>query len=213
MIIVRAPSRSDVRIDAVGVLVAAAVIAAVALPLTIVVLAQMPDAPVEPGRAAWVLVLCALLHGTSALVRWLPTAAFVGGSVVMLALALTHVPEVSSAAMMPSGLAYLPLVWRMAADDDRVRSLGALAVGIAGGTIITVVGAVRDGVDEPLMLLVEFGALAAGIVAAWALGALSRARRAAEAKRIEERTRHAVAEERRRIGRDLHAALFECIRL
>ncbi|WP_156761882.1 sensor histidine kinase [Microbacterium karelineae] len=204
MVTLRAVVRPDPRVGGDGLLVAAAVIAAVALPLTLVVLVQTPDDEVPAGLAAWVIALGVLLHGADVLARWRPLAAFVAGSVIMLALALTHIPDGSSAAMMPSSLGYLPLVWRMAADDDRIRSRGALAVGIVGGVIITALDAARGGSSDPLLLLVEAGALAAGIIAAWALGALARARRIAEAERVEERTRRAVAEERRRIGRDLH---------
>ncbi|WP_105566172.1 sensor histidine kinase [Microbacterium halophytorum] len=197
-------ARSETRLDGIGMLVAAALIAAVALPLTLVVLDQTPDRGISPALSAWVISLCALLHAANVLARWLPTGAFVAGSLLMLALAITHIPGLSSAAMMPSGLAYLPLVWRMAADDDRLRSRGALAVGIAGAVVITALDATRGGVRDPLLLLAESGMLVAGILAAWALGALSRTRRSAEAERLEERTRRAVADERARISRDLH---------
>ncbi|SJM70425.1 sensor histidine kinase [Gulosibacter sp. 10] len=194
----------EARIGGNGALVAAAVVLVLAMPLTLVTLVEGTAQPLDRAAFAWIVTLCALLHATAFLNRWAPLTAFVVGSALMLVLALTPIPELSSAAMMPSSLAYLPLVWRMAADDSRTRSTAALAVGFAGAALITAVDAVQGGAREPLLLIVEAGALAAGILAAWALGSLSKQRRLAEAERVEERARRAVAEERERIGRDLH---------
>lgn len=195
---------TNARIGGNGALVSAAVVATLTLPITLVTLLQAPIPQLEPVTIRWILGLSAALQATGFLCRWAPVTAFAAGSALMLALALIPIPGVSSAAMMPSSLAYLLLVWRMASDSKRWRSSGALAVGIVGAALITTVDATRDDGREPLTILVEAGALAAGIVAAWALGALSRQRRLAEAQRIEERTRRALAEERARIGHDLH---------
>ncbi|MGO1849439.1 sensor histidine kinase [Microbacterium sp.] len=197
-------AKPDARIDGNGVLVSAAVMTVIALPLTVVTLLQAPGIPVDGGLVAWLSVLSVLLHAAGFLSRWTPVVAFVAGSALMLVFAFTTIPGYSSAAMLPSCVAYLLLVWKMASDGGTRRSFGALAVGVTGAGLITTVDALRQDGPEPLMLLVEGGALVAGIVAAWALGALSRLRRLAAAERAEERIRLALAEERNRIGRDLH---------
>jgi signal transduction histidine kinase len=194
----------DARDPGRGVLVVAAVVAVLALPMTAVTLHYGAPHPAESGLAAWVIGLSALLHAIAFLCRRAPVIAFLAGSAVMLTLAVTMIPGLSSAAMMPSSVAYLLLVWQLAAGGEPLRSFGALAVGITGAGLIVTAEALWGEVREPLLLLVETGALVAGVVAAWALGALSRQRRLAEEQRARERTRRALTEERTRIGRDLH---------
>lgn len=174
------------------------------LPLTIVTLLQVPSEPLGSGQMLWIVSLCLVLHVTGFLcARW-PTAAFIAGSAVMLALAFIFVPGLGSAAMLPSSVVYLLLVWRLASGDDRGRSNGALAVGLIGAGIIAAADAAQTGLRDPMSLLFATGSMIAGIIASWALGTLARQRRAAEARRVQESMRLAVAEERARISRDLH---------
>lgn len=187
-----------------GVLVAAAVIAALALPLTLVMLYQAPAEPLESNLFAMVVVLAVLLHGTGFASRWLPRTAFAVGSALMLLFALVEVPDVGSAAMLPTSVTYLLLVWNLAVGESKSASIGALAVGFIGAGVITVIDIVRGTIEEPLLWIVQAGTLVVGILAAWALGALTRQRRISAEQRLEEQTRRALAEERTRIGRDLH---------
>lgn len=197
------PSSRALWPDSRGTIVATLICAVLTLPLTVVTLTY--GAP-ESNLAlnAWIIALFVVLHGAALLCGRMPVTAFAIGSGVLLVLALIHIPGLSSAAMMPASAAYLVLVWRMASEGDAKRSLAALLVGLGGAGFITAIDAVRAEYEDPALLLIEAGALAAGIVAAWALGALSHQRALATAQRVEEHTRRALAQERTRIGRDLH---------
>lgn len=198
------PPGRPVRRVVSGTVVTAAIMVTLALPLTIVGLLQAPSEPLSGGEFGWTVGLCLMLHVTCFLCSRWPAGAFVAGSALMLALAFTVVPGLGSAAMLPSSVAYLLLLWRLASGDDRRRSNGALAVGLAGAGIVVGTEAMRSGVQDPMSLLFETGSMVAAIIAAWALGALARQYRLAETRRVQESTRLAVAEERTRISRDLH---------
>ena len=175
-----------------------------ALPLTLVALVQAPPAPVSPGLTVWLGSLCLLLHATGFLCAWRPITAFVVGSILMLVLAFTIVPSIGSAALLPSSVVYLLLLWRLASHENRRRSIGALATGLIGGGLITTVSALHVSREEPWSVLFEAGGLTAAVLAAWALGTLVRQNRLAENRRAQESMQQAVNEERARISRDLH---------
>lgn len=176
-----------------------AVLAAILLPATIAALAQ------PPGLSGWLLVLAvalfALLHVLSFVAIRHPLPAFVAASAIMLALALIPVGGVNSAAMYPSGIAYLLALGQVALQCDRRYSTAALAVGIVGSVIVVLT---TPGLDNPLWQLGGFLGLSAAILAAWAFGILQRLRRERADEELRARTERAVSEERDRINRDLH---------
>lgn len=187
-----------------GEVVAAAIMTVLALPLSVVGLVQAPSASVASSQAAWLVSVCFVLHAVGLLCAWHPRIAFAAGSVMMLILAFTVVPGIGSAAMLPSSIVYLLLVWKLASGDDRRLSTIALSVGLVGAGCISVVSAVQTGRRDPMWLLFEGSTLVAGVIVAWALGVLTRRYRRAEDSRAQESVRRAVAEERAVISRDLH---------
>lgn len=199
MSLTRRPPRA-----APGEIVAAAIMTILALPLSVVGLLQAPSVSVPAGQAAWLVGVCVALHATGFFCAWRPMVAFVAGSGLMLILTLTVVPGIGAAAMLPSSIVYLLLVWKLASGEARRLSIIALTVGLVGAGVIAVVSAGQTGEQDPMWLLFEGFTLVAGVVAAWALGALTRRYRRAEASRMEESMRRAVAEERTMISRDLH---------
>lgn len=187
-----------------GEVVAAAIMMVLALPLTVVGLLQAAPEPLSYGQFTWIISLLVLLHVTGFFCTRRPITAFVGGSVLMLLLAFTIVPGIGSAALLPSSVAYLLLLWRLASSQNRRHSLGALITGLLGVGLITAASAVQTAFSDRMTLLFETVSLVAAVLAAWALGALARQSRLAEYRRAQESMQHAVSEERARISRDLH---------
>ena len=183
----------------------ALVVAATMVPLSVVALLH-PAAGLTPEPAVLVAVLVALavLHAASIAAPRLPRTAFAVGAAAMLALALLPLAGGVAAAMLPSSLAFLLLLVRIADQPDARIRWGGLAVGIAGAGLITAVHVLRAGRDDPLVSLGEMLGLAAMVVSAWLVGRLGLARREREAADAAERLRQAIAAERTRIGRDLH---------
>ncbi|MFB7249768.1 sensor histidine kinase [Microbacterium sp. NPDC056234] len=176
-----------------------AVLAAILLPATVAALAQPPGLTGLLLAAA--IALFALLHVLSFVAIRHPLVAFVVASALMLALALIPVGGVNSAAMYPSGIAYLLVLGQVALQCDRRYSTAALAVGIVGAIVVVLT---TPGLDNPLWQLGGFIGLSAAIAASWALGVLQRLRRERADEELRTRTQRAVAEERERINRDLH---------
>lgn len=193
--------------------------AAALLPFTVV---EVLD---ESGpAAAWAIVvlsLYGLLHLTVAVRRRWPRAAIVVASALMLALVVASLPGMPGLAVLQaSSLVYLALVYAAAASDDHLAGLAALVFGVVGAGIVTwtvlLSGRASDVAmtASPWAALTLFGSLGGGIGAAWALGRYRREairKRAAQEVAIAQAAelRHqgelrAVAEERRRIGRELH---------
>lgn len=187
-----------------GEIVTAAIMMVLALPLTVVGLLQAAPEPLSPGQFTWLISLLVLLHVTGFFCSGRPIAAFVGGSALMLLLAFTIVPGIGSAALLPSSVAYLLLLWRLASSPNRRHSFGALTTGLIGVGVITAVSAVQASLSDRMTLVFEAVSLVAAVLAAWALGALARQSRLAEYRRAQESMQHAVSEERARISRDLH---------
>ncbi|WP_293699668.1 histidine kinase [uncultured Agrococcus sp.] len=187
-----------------GVMVASALIAVIAFPLTLVTLHQASPTPLTSGTSILVITTAGLLHCTGFLANRWPRASFAIGSALMLPLAFVYVQGVGSAAMLPSSIAYLVLTWVLANGEDKLASRVALVVGFVGAGIITLVEIARGTVSDPLMWLVQAGTLVVGVVAAWALGSLAKQRRLSADQIRQEQTRVALAQERSRIGRDLH---------
>ncbi|MFE6965920.1 sensor histidine kinase [Agromyces sp. NPDC057679] len=208
----RGPSRAD--------LAWAAVAAAALLPITVAEVLRVAG----PAGAVWagsVLALFALLHLFVALRRQWPRAAIAVASALMLVLAALSLPGMPGLAVLQaSSLVYLAFVYAAAASDDRVAGVAGLALGLAGAGIITGIVFLSDRPDDEAMgastgaVLALAGSLAGGIGAAWALGRYRREtlrKRAAQelalAQAAELRLQgelRAVAEERRRIARELH---------
>lgn len=209
----RAPARADWVWAAVG--------AAALLPITV---AEVLREAGLTGAAAWagVVIACfALLHLLVALRRRWPRAAIGVASALMLGLAALSLPGMPGLAVLQaSSLVYLVFVYSAAASDDRLAGIAGLALGLVGAGIITAVllGSDRSSdeamVDTPGAVLALAGSLAAGVGVAWALGRYRREtlrKRAAQelalAQAAELRLQgelRAVAEERRRIARELH---------
>lgn len=193
----------------------AAALAAALLPVTVIeLLAALSPSP----DAAWLAIivgLFAVLHLLVVVRRRWPRGALLAASAIMLALTLASVPgQPFMASLFPSAAVYLVFVFSAAASDDRIAVAAALAIGALGAALMTVVAVMRGHDTEPAVLLAFAGFLVAAIGAAWALGRYRHesarrraaqnlgARQAAELRVQAERA--AVAEERRRIGRELH---------
>ena len=198
-------------------LVAALAAAAALLPLTIVeVLGATPS---DPRWTTVVIGLFVLLHAAAALRRRSPIGGLLVASVIMLALTAASLPgSPTVAVLLPSSVVYLVFVFTAAESGTRLADVAAIALGLAGAAMMTAVAIAHDTVDaiasEPGAIITLAGFLVASIGAAWALGRsrleLRRARAARELAREQgaelrvQREREAAAEERRRLGRDLH---------
>ncbi|WP_136424119.1 sensor histidine kinase [Glaciibacter flavus] len=167
-----------------------------------------------PWWSAVVVVAFLVLHGSVAARRTYARTAFVVASVVMLALATASLPGLPSfAVLLPSSAVYLVILYTASAGGDRVLDLAAVVVGLVGACLIAVIGLLR-GVADPQPLVVLTGFVLASVGAAWVLGRYQResrrtaaARRLAQAQALElemQRERERIAQERRRIGRDVH---------
>ena len=193
----------------------AAACAAALLPVTVVELVQ--EAGTEPDIAwlAGTIALFVVLHVTVAMRRRSPRLALLAASTVMLLLTAASLPGTSSiAVLLPSSAAYLVFVFTAAASDDRWADVAAIVLGLVGAALITVVAIAHGPIPEPGVLIALAGFLVASIAAAWALGRYrreSRRKRAAQelgrrqaAELSLQGERAAVADERRRMGRELH---------
>ena len=178
--------------------ISTAVLAVVLLPATIAALGQPPG--LAGVMLALAVALFALLHALSFLALGLPLIAFVSASAVMLGLALIPVGE-NSAAMYPSGIAYLLVLGQVALRCRSRYSIVALVVGVAGAVVVVLA---TPGLDNPLWQVGGFLGLAAAVSAAWAFGILQRVRRERADADVRMRMQRAVSEERDRINRDLH---------
>ncbi len=200
----------------------AAACAAALLPVSIVELVRAASTPLDSAWAAGTVALFVVLHLLVAVRRRSPRGALVAASAVMLALTVASLPGTPTiAVLLPSSLAYLVFVFTAAASDDRWADAAALVFGLAGAALMTAVS-IAHGVGsglglpdaEPGALIALAGFLVASIGAAWALGRYrreSRRKRAAQELGREQAAelrlqgeREAVADERRRIGRELH---------
>ncbi|MDQ0576222.1 sensor histidine kinase [Agromyces albus] len=193
----------------------AAAAAAAALPVTLV---EIFGAARVPHDAAWLavtLTLLAVLHVGVVFRRRAPRVALAAASAVMLVLTIMSLPGAPTiVVLLPSSLAYLMFVFTAAMSDDRVADVAALVVGVIGAGLITSVAVAWEPAAEVGLLIALGGFLVASIGAAWALGRYLRESRrklaaqalgrqqAAELQLQAERV--AVADERRRIGRELH---------
>ncbi|KRC60674.1 hypothetical protein ASE14_06725 [Agromyces sp. Root81] len=217
-----APSRSDAtarssRNPSSADLVAALAAAAALLPLTIVEV--LGATPPNASWAAVVIGLFVLLHTAMILRRRSPIGGLVIASAIMLALTAASLPgSPTVAVLLPSSLVYLVFVFTAAASGERFADAAAIALGLAGAAMMTAVAIANDAAEaigsEPGAIVTLAGFLVASIGAAWALGRsrleLRRTRAARELAREQaaalrmQREREASAEERRRLGRDLH---------
>ena len=160
-----------------------------------------------------------LLHAAVALRRRSPIGGLLVASVIMLALTAASLPgSPTIAVLLPSSLVYLSSSSRRRRAATRLADAAAIALGLAGAALMTAVAIAHDAADaivsEPGAIITLAGFLVASIGAAWALGRsrleLRRARASRELAREQaaelrlQREREAAAEERRRLGRDLH---------
>ncbi|MDF2573284.1 MAG: Two component integral rane signal transduction histidine kinase [Agromyces sp.] len=193
----------------------AAAFAAALLPVTVIeLLAALPS----PPDVAWITVVVGLfvvLHLLVAVRRRWPRGTLLVASAIMLVLTALSLPGLPfMASLFPSAAVYLVFVFSAAASDDRIAVAAALTVGLLGAVLMTVVAVMRGHDTEAGVLVAFAGFLIAAIGAAWALGRYrqeSRRRRAAQDMGLQQAAelrlqaeRAAVAEERRRIGRELH---------
>jgi signal transduction histidine kinase len=185
-------------------LVAATLLCALALPLTIALLVQVVAPEHGTTIALCIGVLATVLHVTGFLCVRFPRTAFVIGALVMLVLAATGVSGMFSAALVPSAAVFVLLEWQIASSQDKATAAAALVVGVAGAGIIAAVDAVTTAAPQPLGIAFEGVALAAVVAAAWLFGRDARRRRVAAAVRAQRQVDDALAAERARIGRDLH---------
>lgn len=193
----------------------AAACAAALLPVTVVELVREAGPAPDAVWLAGTIVLFVVLHVMVVVRRRSPRLALFGASAVMLLLTAASLPGTSSiAVLLPSSAAYLVFVFTAAASDDRWADVSAIVLGLLGAALMTVVAVAHGPVPEPWALIALAGFLVASIAAAWALG---RYRRESRRKRAAQEFAHrqsdelrlqgeraAVADERRRIGRELH---------
>lgn len=193
----------------------AAACAAALLPVTVVELVREAGATPDGVWLAVTVALFVLLHLAVALRRRAPRAVLLAASAVMLGLTVASMPGTTSiAVLLPSSAAYLVVVFTAAASDDRWADVAALVLGLLGAALITAVAVAHGPVPELGLLIALAGFLVASIGAAWALGRYrreSRRKRTAQELALRQATelrfqgeRAAVADERRRIGRELH---------
>jgi len=173
------------------------------LPASLIAVVQAQTVP-DPGAAATVTGLLALVHAASLVCMRFPASAFAAASLAMLALALLPGGEGvagAPAALFPSSFAYLLCVGEVTALRTLRLGLKALGIGVLGAAVIawTPVSTMPDDIRLGL-----FGGLAAMIAAAWAIGLLQRQRRQHAEERERTRVREAIVAERMRINRDLH---------
>ncbi|MCP2635518.1 histidine kinase [Microbacterium sp. HD4P20] len=185
-------------------LVAAALLCALALPLSIALLVQVVAPEHGASIALRIGILAGVLHIAGFVCVRFPRTGFAIGALAMLALAATSVPGLSSAALVPSAAVFVLLEWQIASTQEKATAIGAIGVGIAGAGIIAAVDAVANPSPEPLGIGFEGVALAAVVTAGWLLGREARRRRSAAAAWAEQRVEDALAAERARISHDLH---------
>ena len=206
-------SRNPSLADLVGALAAAAAL----LPLTVAELLRAASS--DPAWIAVVIGLFVLLHAAVAVRRRSPVGGLLIASGIMLALTAASLPgSPTVAVLLPSSLVYLVFVFTAAASGGRLADVAVITLGLGGGAMMTAVAIGHASVEailaEPAAIITLVGFLVASIGAAWALGRsrleLRRARAAREIAREQaaelhlQREREAAAEERRRLGRDLH---------
>ena len=193
----------------------AAACAAALLPLTVVELVLAANGSSDAAWLAGTIGLFVVLHVIVPVRRRWPRYALLGASVVMLLLTVASLPGTPAiAVLLPSSAAYLVFVFTAAASDDRWADVSAIVLGLLGAALMTVVAVAHGPVPEPGALIALAGFLVASIGAAWALGRYrreSRRKQAAQELGIRQAAelrvqgeRAAVADERRRIGRELH---------
>lgn len=188
----RAIGRTDV--------ILATVFAVVLLPTSLLALTQT-DEPAPTPLLILLFGLFALVHAASLVAIRMPIAAFVGASLVMLALAV--IPDAAGipAAIYPSSFAYLLCVGQVSAQCERRIGVAALCVGVLGAAIIAVTPV--SAFAFQLRLGIFFG-LAALVTVGWAIGMLQQFRRQHADDSARARVQQAIVEERMRINRDLH---------
>ncbi|MDQ0893093.1 sensor histidine kinase [Agromyces ramosus] len=193
----------------------AAACAAALLPVTVVELVREAGEAPDAVWLAGTIVLFVVLHLTVVVRRRSPRLALFGASAVMLLLTVASLPGTSSiAVLLPSSAAYLVFVFTAAASDDPWADVPSIVLGLLGAALITAVAIAHGPVPEARALISLGGFLVASIAAAWALGRYRReSRRKRAAQELGRRQsaelrlqgeRAAVADERRRIGRELH---------
>ncbi|MHC6177984.1 sensor histidine kinase [Glutamicibacter sp. X7] len=185
-------------------LVAAMLICAIGLPLSIAALLQLAEPAGWDGVVPWIGALAVALHLAGFLCVWFPRAGFGLGALLMLALALAGDLGSSSAALLPSAVTFLLLQWQLATTQPRPTALTGLGVGLLGALLITAVDAISYEQRDLMLLAFEATALAAVVGAAWFWGRSARRRRAAVLSAQQAQIRQAIAAERTRISRDLH---------
>jgi signal transduction histidine kinase len=209
-----APARES-RPPSVADWVWAAACAAALLPVTIVELVREAGPTPDVVWLAGTITLFVVLHLAVVVRRRSPRFALFGASGVMLLLTVASLPGTSSiAVLLPSSTAYLVFVFTASASDDRWADVSAIVLGMLGAALMTAVAIAHGPVPEPWALIALGGFLVASIAAAWALGRYrreSRRKRAAQelgrrqaAELTLQAERAAVADERRRVGRELH---------
>jgi signal transduction histidine kinase len=184
--------------------IAATLLCALALPLTIALLVQVVAPEHGTALALRIGILAGILHTAGFLCVRYPRIAFVLGALAMLTLAVTGVAGMSTAALVPSAAVFVLLEWQVASTQEKSTAAGALVVGVAGAGIIATGDAVTNAAPQPLAIAFEGVALAAVVAAGWLLGRDARRRRAAAAAWARRQVDDALAAERARIGRDLH---------
>lgn len=178
----------------------AAAFVVILLPSTLLALVQgehRVSIPVLVAAAA----LFAVLHALSFIAMRFALVSFAAANAVMLALAVLPGADGVPAAVYPSSVAYLLCLAQVAIQRGRLFGVGALAVGVAGAAVITLMPTVEL---EPHTRWGLFVGLVALVTVAWAVGLLLRLRRQQAEERERARVHEAITAERMRINRDLH---------
>jgi signal transduction histidine kinase len=187
-------------------------LAVVLLPITVIALLG------GEGIDGWgilAIALFAALHATVAIRRRYLRWALALGALLMLGITAASLPDASTfAALLPSSAAFLVLVYTAAAEEDPLAAVAAPLIGVLGAGMIVGVAMLRLEANDVISFAATSGFLIASIGAAWALGRYRReslrkraAQDVARAQAVElqlQQERQRAAEERRRIGRDLH---------
>ena len=185
-------------------LVAATLLCALALPLTIALLVQVVAPEYGMAVALRIGILAGVLHAAGFLGVRFPRIAFVIGAIAMLFLAGIGAAGMSSAALVPSAGVFVLLEWQVASTQSRTTAMAALVVGVTGAGVIATADALASAAPQPLTIGFEAVALAAVVATGWLLGRDARRRREAAAAWARRQVDDALAAERARISRDLH---------
>jgi signal transduction histidine kinase len=176
----------------------------------------------SPAWVLWVAGICGFVVVATVAIRRIATSAafFLASLAMVVTIALPNT-MVKPAGLglagasddmeiplffLPSSAVYLMLLYAVAAQRPRPKSLLALGIGVTGAVLCTARTATAYGALPAgwLTLLLAFLALVAAVAGTWAVGCSHFDRRQRLVEAAAEAAERAAADERQRIARDMH---------